>query len=102
MLLLPGAEPFYFDGSSTGALLIHGFTGAQREVRPLGEALAAAGMTALGVRLAHHGTRPEDMFRSHRHDWLARSGHIVTEDVEREQVFDRVCALVRTHAPAPP
>ncbi|MCC6191943.1 MAG: alpha/beta fold hydrolase [Anaerolineales bacterium] len=69
--LLPGAEPFFFPGGSTGALLIHGFTGAPREVRPLGEALAAAGLTCLGARLAHHGTQPEDMFRSGWHDWMA-------------------------------
>jgi carboxylesterase len=69
--LLAGGEPFYFRGGPVGALLVHGFTGAPREMRPLGAALAAAGHTVLGVRLAHHGTRPEDMFRSHWQDWYA-------------------------------
>jgi carboxylesterase len=68
---MPGAEPFYFRGGAVGVLLIHGFTGAPREVRPVGEALAAAGCTVLGPRLAHHGTDPRDMFRAHWRDWVA-------------------------------
>ena len=71
MKLLKGGEPFFYRGGPVGALLVHGFTGAPREVRPLGEALAGAGCTALGVRLTHHGTWIEDMFRSHWHDWYA-------------------------------
>ena len=70
MNLLPGAEPFYFPGGSVGVLALHGFTGATREVRPVGEALAAVGYTVLGPRLAHHGTVPEDMFRSRWQDWV--------------------------------
>jgi carboxylesterase len=70
-MLLPGAEPFAYRGGSTGVLLLHGFTGAPREVRPVGAVLAAAGYTVLGPRLTHHGTRPEDMFRSHWRDWVA-------------------------------
>jgi len=68
---LAGGEPYFFRGGSVGALLVHGFTGAPREMRPVAEALAAAGHTALGVRLAHHGTRIEDMLRSHWQDWYA-------------------------------
>jgi carboxylesterase len=71
MKLIPGGEPYFFRGGPVGALLVHGFTGAPREMRPVGEALAAAGHTVLGVRLTHHGTRPEDMFRSRWQDWYA-------------------------------
>jgi len=80
MKLVPGGEPFFFRGGPvgallvhgfTGALLVHGFTGAPREVRPLGEALRGAGCAALGVRLTHHATWIEDMFRSRWHDWYA-------------------------------
>lgn len=67
--MLAGAEPFYFPGGPVGVLLLHGFTGAPREVRPVGKALAAAGYTVLGPRLPHHGTVAEDMFRSHWRDW---------------------------------
>ena len=70
-MLLAGAEPFFQRGGPVGALLIHGFTGTPREVRPVGDALAADGHTVLGVRLAHHATQPEDMFRSHWRDWYA-------------------------------
>lgn len=68
-LLMPGAEPFYLPGGPVGALLLHGFTGAPREMRPLAEALAASGVSALAPRLTHHGTRLPDMFRTHWHDW---------------------------------
>jgi carboxylesterase len=70
MTILPGAEPFYFRGGPVGVLLLHGFTAATREVLPVGQVLAAAGYTVLGPRLAHHGTAPEDMFRSHWLDWV--------------------------------
>jgi carboxylesterase len=69
--IMPGAEPFFFRGGPVGVLLIHGFTGAPREVLPVGKVLAGAGYTVLGPRLAHHGTTPTDMFRSHWHDWVA-------------------------------
>src|SRR5687767_11571524 len=71
MHIVPGAEPFYYPGGAVGVLLIHGFTGAAREVRPVGAVLAAAGYTVLGPRLAHHGTLAADMRRSHWRDWVA-------------------------------
>ena len=49
--IIPGAEPFFYRGGPIGALLIHGFTGAPKEMRLLAEALAAEGLTVLGVRL---------------------------------------------------
>jgi carboxylesterase len=67
--LMPGAEPFFFRGDSVGALLIHGFTGTPKEMSLLGEALAAEGHTALGVRLPQHGTAAADMLRSDWRDW---------------------------------
>ena len=71
MPIIPGAEPFYYRGGPVGVLLIHGFTGAPREVRPVGAVLAEAGYTVLGPRLAHHGTTAADMRRSHWRDWVA-------------------------------
>src|SRR5689334_24796598 len=52
----PGAEPFRFGAGSTGALLLHGFTGSPASLRPLGESLGAAGVTAVGPLLPGHGT----------------------------------------------
>jgi len=94
-MLRPGAEPFYRRGGATpttlgqaGALLIHGFTGTPREMRPVGEALADAGVTVLGVRLAQHATQPSDMLRSHWRDWYASvlDGYTLLRD-QCETVF---------------
>lgn len=68
-MLVKTAEPFYFPGSDTGCLLIHGLTGAPAEMRPLGEFLADKGYTVLGIRLAGHGTKIEDMNRVTWEDW---------------------------------
>ncbi|MCG2783684.1 MAG: alpha/beta fold hydrolase [Anaerolineae bacterium] len=78
--IIPSAEPFFFPGTSTvsagatqttGILLTHGFTGAPKEMRWMGEYLAQLGYPCLGVRLAGHATCPEDMIRSRHEDWLA-------------------------------
>jgi carboxylesterase len=71
--LIPTAEPFFFPGekSAPGCLLVHGFTGTPKEMRWMGEYLAGQGFHALGVRLAGHATRPQDMVRSRYTDWTA-------------------------------
>ncbi len=68
--VMRGAEPFYIRGNSVGCLLTHGFTGTPKEVRGIGELLAADGYTVMGVQLAGHGTRPEDMRRTRWSDWF--------------------------------
>lgn len=72
-LTIPSAEPFFFPGSKpTGVLLTHGFTGAPKEMRWMGEYLNREhGYPCMGMRLAGHATRPEDMIRSRHEDWLA-------------------------------
>ncbi len=66
------AEPFFLSGNKTGVLLIHGFTGAPKEMRWMGEYLnREGGFTCLGVRLFGHATRPKDMVRSRWTDWTA-------------------------------
>jgi carboxylesterase len=69
-MIIPTAEPFFFPGNSTGCLLVHGFTGAPKEMRWMGESLAGRGFTVLGARLAGHATSPEDMKRAHWQDWV--------------------------------
>ncbi|GAB4505669.1 MAG: alpha/beta fold hydrolase [Anaerolineales bacterium] len=71
--IIPTAEPFFFPGKAgqPGCLLIHGFTGAPKEMRWMGEYLNALGYPCLGVRLTGHATRPEDMIRSRYTDWMA-------------------------------
>ena len=72
--IIPTAEPFFFPGQGenarTGCLVTHGFTGAPKEMRWLGEYLHRQGYTVCGVRLAGHATRPADMVRSRWQDWL--------------------------------
>jgi carboxylesterase len=72
--IIPTAEPFFFPGTGTnartGCLVTHGFTGAPKEMRWLGEYLNRQGYTVCGMRLNGHATRPEDMIRSRWPDWL--------------------------------
>jgi len=70
-MLVKNTEPFYYPGNDTGCLLIHGFTGAPTEMHPLGEYLAEFGYSVLGIRLAGHGTKIEDMNRMQWGDWSA-------------------------------
>jgi len=71
--IIPTTEPFIFRGDSDkpACLLIHGFTGGPKEMRWMGEYLHEQGITCLGVRLAGHATKPEDMIRSRYADWIA-------------------------------
>jgi carboxylesterase len=67
---IPSAEPFFFPRGPTACLLIHGFTGAPKEMRWMGEYLANQGYTVLGIRLAGHATQPADLIRTRWQDWL--------------------------------
>lgn len=71
--IIPTAEPFLLVGEANkpACLLVHGFTGTPKEMRWMGEYLHGQGYTCLGVRLAGHATRPEDMIRSTRANWIA-------------------------------
>lgn len=69
-MVISGAEPFYFTGGTTAVLLVHGFTGSPSEMRLYGEALCRAGFTVLAVRLAGHGTNPEDMENTTAENWM--------------------------------
>jgi carboxylesterase len=63
--------PFYHEAPGDAAvLLVHGFSATPWEMRSLGEYLAGAGFTVLGVRLPGHGTTPEDLADSSCQQWL--------------------------------
>jgi carboxylesterase len=70
-MIIPTAEPFFFPGDRVGCLLIHGFTGAPKEMRWMGDYLASQGHTVLGIRLAGHATQPADMLRTRWEDWVS-------------------------------
>ncbi len=64
------ADPFALGTGPDACLLLHGLTGSPAEVRPVGEALAAAGLRAVGPLLPGHGTTPEDLYVTTRGDLL--------------------------------
>ena len=68
-MILHGGEPYFLPGGNHGVLLVHGFTGVPAEMLLLGRYLHSKGYTVLGVRLAGHGTTPEDMSRMNYEDW---------------------------------
>jgi carboxylesterase len=66
---MAGAEPWSAAGGSHGVLVLHGFTGNPQSMRPLAEALAAAGFTVELPLLPGHGTAVEDMLPTRWEDW---------------------------------
>lgn len=69
-VIMPGAEPFFFEAGDSGCLLIHGISGSPQVFRAMGEKLAAQGISALGVRLKGHATKVEDMHSCSYQDWV--------------------------------
>ena len=70
--IISGAEPMSFVGSrSTGALVVHGFTGNPGSMRLLADAFAAAGHQVEMPLLAGHGTHVDDMVPTRWADWVA-------------------------------
>lgn len=68
--VLPGAQAWSTTGSTTtGALVLHGFTGNPTSMRSLAEALAAAGHSVELPRLPGHGTSIDEMLTTGWADW---------------------------------
>jgi carboxylesterase len=70
----PGAEPFSLGDGPIGVLMVHGFTGSPASMRPIGEWLAAQGLTVEGIRLPGHGTNVEDLRRRRWTEWVHEAG----------------------------
>jgi carboxylesterase len=91
--LTPGAgsaetEPFAADGGPVGVLVLHGFTGSPRTVRPWAEHLAAAGLTVRAPLLPGHGGSWQELAKTGWTDWYAEAERAFTELSGRcEQVF---------------
>jgi carboxylesterase len=67
--IIPGCEPWASTGGAHGVLVLHGFTGNPQSMRPLAEALAAAGFTVDLPLLPGHGTSVEDIVPTRWADW---------------------------------
>ena len=79
MTLLPGAEPFHHSGDRTGVLLVHGFTGQPKSMRPWAEYLAAQGRTVSLPRLPGHGSAWRDLNLTTWDDWYAEVDRALRE-----------------------
>ena len=77
--IMPGAEPLSAAGSDVGVLVLHGFTGNPSSMRPLAEALVAAGHTVEMPRLPGHGTTLEDMATTTWADWSSAAEAAYTD-----------------------
>lgn len=73
MPLLPGAEPFSYDGGPVGVLVLHGFSGSPWSMRPLAEHFAAEGFTVDLPRLPGHGTSWRELNLTRWPDWYAEA-----------------------------
>lgn len=84
-------DPAPFDlcpDAAAAALCLHGLSGTPYEVRPLGEALAEAGIRALGPALPGHNETPAALAECSYTDWLeAGRGHLAALREQHERVF---------------
>lgn len=80
MPLLPGAEPLFIDqDSSIGALVLHGFTGSPKSMKPLGQRLGNEGWRVRVPRLPGHGTSWQDMNITNWQDWYSEADRNLRE-----------------------
>jgi carboxylesterase len=89
MPLLAGAEPLVIDHPSpVGVLVLHGFTGSPKSVKPWGQRLAEEGWRVRVPRLPGHGTTWQDMNITTWQDWYAEADRNLRELLKTcEHVF---------------
>lgn len=83
MPLMPDADPWSSDGDDVGILVLHGFTGSPKSMKPLGRALAAEGWAVRVPRLPGHGTTWQEMNLTRWQDWYAEAERNLRELQER-------------------
>lgn len=71
--LFPGEDhqPFRWEGGQPAALLVHGFPGTPKEMRPLARVLHEAGWTTQGILLPGLGNDIDTLFERRYHDWIS-------------------------------
>ncbi len=82
----PEHRDFTLTGGKPAALLVHGYPGTPLEMRPLAEALNAAGWTCRGILLPGFGAQIETLPYRRWTEW-------------REAVIEALSTLRREHAP---
>lgn len=82
--VMPGCEPrSHRGGSSTGVVVLHGFTGNPSSMRGVADAVIAAGYDLELPRLPGHGTTIDDMVATGWADWFAETERVVDELARR-------------------
>ena len=61
--------PQFTKGGDIGVLVIHGFTGSPLEMQPAADYLIEQGYTVYQVRLAGHGSEPDNLNMTTYQDW---------------------------------
>jgi carboxylesterase len=83
--VIPGAEPFFHEGTRVGALVLHGFTGTPITMRSVADAFVDAGFTVSMPRLPGHGTTVQDMAGTAWEDWSAHIEETYLHLAERSE-----------------
>lgn len=78
----PEHQPFCFESGAAGALLLHGFMGSPKEMRPVGRALADAGVTSQGILLPGFAGDIAHLRRVGAADWV-RAARVAWDELRR-------------------
>lgn len=77
---MPGCDPVsHRNGSATGVVVLHGFTGNPSSVRGVAQAMIAAGHDVELPRLPGHGTAIDDMLDTGWADWYGETTRVLGE-----------------------
>lgn len=88
MPIAAAVSPFSADGGRVGVLVLHGFTGSPRTVRPWAEHLAAAGLTVRVPLLPGHGATWKELAATGWTDWYGAAEQAFADLSTRcDQVF---------------
>jgi carboxylesterase len=79
MPLIEGAAPESHEGGPVGILILHGFTGSPKSMKPWANFLAERGYTTAVPRLPGHGTSWQEMNRTRWTDWYAEANRALDE-----------------------
>src|SRR4051812_46399957 len=85
-------SPISIAGDTRGVLCLHGLTGTPFEVRPLAEALGAAGYSVEVPLLSGHGATLRDLAGTQWSDWLA-SAERGMDDLQRRTGGRPICVV---------